>query len=223
MAMVYAEKPVDKKTWYYTEEDNERVLQEIRVWRPKRLAAKDAGDWSLAPVPEFVGACILKIAQNIAKRYNYNRHHCIDDMVMAAVEYTFRYLHNFDVEQVGERSGRVNFHSYCTRIIDREFGKYILGEHKQDYLKFKSFELVGGYAAFEDEIGDHPELLSVIDNTDIGRDISTKVAEYEQKDQERKEKERERRQAKAEPPKLPSNGLARLLMKRNETKDGEQQ
>lgn len=224
MAMQYVNRETKKDEWYYSEEDDNKVLELLREWRPRRIKAMrgcksaeaiEKGYMKEAKVPEFVGQKLHEIATNIAKKACYRDYPHKDEMINDAVEYIFRYLHNFDPDMVGERSKRINFMSYWTRTIDNQYGKSIQDEKMEDYFKNKSFENMGGRDAFENELSENENLLSVIDNTEIGKDISSRVAEFEIKQDERRARERQRRaDAKARrgivKPKH-TNGLARLL------------
>ncbi|QJT71311.1 hypothetical protein GR28A_00023 [Vibrio phage vB_VcorM_GR28A] len=208
----------DKSNWYFTEEDAKKVIELLTEWRPRRLKAREQGDLSLAPIPDFVGLKVWDIAKNVAKAPCYSSYSYREDMVLEAMEYVLKYLHNFDPTHVGERSGRVNFCSYVTRIVDRRYGRILSKEEEQRYYKDKAFIEMGGYAAVEGELNDIPELLNNIDNTEMGRDVYARVAKYEAKREEERVRDREKRKARREEtkepetkPKKPKNGLARLM------------
>ncbi|AUR97735.1 hypothetical protein NVP1244A_033 [Vibrio phage 1.244.A._10N.261.54.C3] len=210
MAMAYVERPTDPTTHYYSDEDDVKLLEVMAEWRPRRLQAIADGDPKLAPIPEHVGKCVQAIARNIAKRDCYRDYWFKEEMIDEAVYGILRYIHNFDPEVVGERSGKINFFSYVTKSVDRAFGNYIPLEEEQEYFKYKEFERMGGVGALEDEISECHISVDVLDNTDIGRDVSTKTSKYEQKRLDKRIRDRDRRISKQKPKPI-TNGLARLF------------
>lgn len=227
MPMPLKKSDKDKSSWYYTEEDDKKILELFKDFRPIRQQAFKDKMLTNAPIPEFIGVKVLEIATNIAKNACYRNQPFKEDMIMEAVEYVFLYIHNFDPEHVGVRSGKVNFHSYCTRTIDRRFGRYIAMEEEQRYLKEASFVNMGGHAAFESEVSEHPDLMNNLDNTEMGRDVYTRVSAYEAKVESKREesrrKRRERREAATKDKKQakakPTNGLARAIARRKQNND----
>ncbi|CAL9978382.1 late sigma transcription factor [Vibrio phage K469] len=219
MAMQYVDRPTDPTTFYYSEEDDRKVIELIAEWAPRRKQAIIDGDLHAAPIPAHVYQCIVTIAKNIVKRDCYREYWYRDDMVDDAAYAVARYVHNFDPTQIGEKSGKINFFSYITKSIDRAFGNFIDKEDEQDYFKAKSFENMGGIAAIEDEISEGHISVDVMDNTDIGRDVSTKTAKYENKRMDRRIRDRDRRKAKLKQTKKPTNGLARMFAQQKEERD----
>lgn len=215
MAMQYVERPTDKSTHYYSEEDDQKILEIFKDWRPKRVQALADGDPHAAPIPEHVGDCVRRITCNIAKRDCYRDFWFRDDMIDETVYGILRYIHGFDPEKLGERSGKVNFFSYVTKSVDRAFGNYIWTEEEQEYHKYKAFENMGGVAAIEDDISEGYIGADVIDNTDLGRDVVAKTTKYETKRNERRIRDRDRRKAKQKPKRV-TNGLAKLFASQKE-------
>ncbi|QZI90491.1 hypothetical protein MYOV003v1_p0167 [Vibrio phage 207E48.1] len=218
MAMNYVERPTDPNTHYYSDEDDVKLLEIFKEWRPRRVQALADGNPQAAPIPEFVGECVQKITRNIVKRDCYRDYWFRDDMIDETVYGILRYVHGFDPEKLGDRSGKVNFFSYITKSVDRAFGNYIWTEEEQEYHKYKAFENMGGVAALEDEISEGHISVDVIDNTDLGRDVMAKTSKYETKRTERRIRDRERRKAKQQPKPI-TNGLARLFAQQKENSE----
>ena len=194
MSMNYVERG-DYKTIYFTPEDNERCLTLLSEWRPRRLQAREEGDLSKAPIPPFLAVCIQKIAEKISHRHNYRDYHFKDDMVSDAVINLLRYLHGFNPERIGERSGKVNFFSWVTSCVDKSFGNMILSERDQEYYKLATFEELGGFAAFSED-GDFMAEGTL--TSDMAQDFIAKAREFESAKSKRIARQKERAKIKAE-------------------------
>lgn len=203
-------------TKYFTDEDNQRMVELLREWIPKKKKAL-AEETALPKIPEPLGAAIHQIAHNTSMRYNYRLYPFREDMVGDAVYNILRYLHTFDVSLVGKRSGKINFFSWVTMCIDRSFSKKIQDEETQTYLKYRSFEEVGGFAAFHD-VPDFP-VNDFVENTGIAMDFREKMGAFEQKREAAREKERARAQEIKEAQKKTTvaKGLAQYLAKGKNT------
>lgn len=101
-----------------------------------KLAVKEAEDSGKPKprVPEYIGECILKITENIAKRPNFSGYTFKEDMIGDAIENCLLYLHNFD-----EKSSK-NAFGYFSKIIWYAFLRRIEHESTETYVKFKSLE-----------------------------------------------------------------------------------
>jgi hypothetical protein len=85
-------------------------------------------------VPEYIGECILKITENIAKRPNFSGYTFKEDMIGDAIENCLLYLHNFDQESSKNAFG------YFSKIVWYAFLRRIEKESTETYVKFKSLE-----------------------------------------------------------------------------------
>jgi hypothetical protein len=85
-------------------------------------------------VPEYIGECLLKITENIAKRPNFSGYTFIEDMKGDAIQNCLLYLHNFN-----EDSSKNPF-GYFSKIIWYAFLRRIDHESTETYVKFKSLE-----------------------------------------------------------------------------------
>lgn len=211
MGMNYVDRG-NTATKYFTDEDNDNMVAILREWIPTKKKALEEGS-SLPKIPEAVGAAIHEIAYNTSMRYNYRKYPFREDMVGDAVYNILRYLHTFNVTHVGERSGKINFFSWVTMCVDRSFSKKIYDEETQKYLKYRSFEEVGGFAAFND-VPDFP-VQDFISNTGIAMDYREKMGAFEQKREAAREKERVRAQEVKDAKKKTNipKGIAQYLAK----------
>ena len=85
-------------------------------------------------IPEYIGECLIKIANGIAKRPNFSRYSYKDEMVMDALENCVKALPNYKVETV-TRSGSPNAFAYFTQIAWYAFLRRIQKEKKQQDIK----------------------------------------------------------------------------------------
>lgn len=196
-------------TKYFTDEDNERMIEILRVWIPlKKKAMEDHSP--LPKIPEDIGHAIYQITHNTSMRYNYRNYPFREDMVGDAVYNILRYLHTFDVSLVGKK-GKINFFSWVTMCVDRSFSKKISDEETQTYLKYRSFEEVGGFAAFQDMPDSHVQEFT--DSTGIAMDFREKMGAFEQKREVIRERERQKANEQKEANKKTkiSKGLAQYL------------
>lgn len=84
-------------------------------------------------VPEYIGECILKITENMAKRPNFSGYTFIEDMKGDAIENCLLYLNNYDPDEPHK-----NPFGYFSKIIWYAFLRRIESESTQTYVKFKS-------------------------------------------------------------------------------------
>jgi len=86
------------------------------------------------PIPEYVGKCILLIAQRLSMKPNFANYSFVDDMISDGVENCISYFDNFDPSKY------TNPFAYFTQIIYYAFLRRILKEKKQQYIKHKALE-----------------------------------------------------------------------------------
>lgn len=161
--------------------NNKRLSQVLKVWKQEYDKCKSEG-LELPRIPEEVGLATMKIATSYARRYNFSGYSYKDEMILDALEHVCRYIHNFNPE-AKTKSGSPNAFSYITNIVHNTFTRRIQIEHKNQYVKYKSFELAGGMEVFQNEnpadIGD--DVGSVLSSCGIADDFMDKVYEYEEK------------------------------------------
>lgn len=88
-------------------------------------------------IPEYIGECFLKIAENLAKRPNFFAYTFKDEMISDAIENCLMYFENFDSEK------SKNPFAYFTQISWYAFIRRISKERKQQYIKYKATENFG--------------------------------------------------------------------------------
>lgn len=88
-------------------------------------------------IPEYIGECFMKIAENLAKRPNYYSYTFKDEMILDSIENCLLYCHNFDPAK------SKNPFAYFTQIAWFAFLRRIAKEKKQQYIKYKATEAFG--------------------------------------------------------------------------------
>jgi hypothetical protein len=88
-------------------------------------------------IPEYIGECFVKIAENLSKRPNFYAYTFRDEMVLDSIENCIMYCHNFDP------SKSKNPFAYFTQIAWFAFLRRIAKEKKQQYIKYKATESFG--------------------------------------------------------------------------------
>ena len=173
---------------YFTDEDNERVIGILRDWIPARKKALAEGT-PLPMIPNYVAVQVDRIISKMSTRYNYRDYPYREDMVAEAVVNILRYLHTFDVGHIG-RKGKINFFSWVTMCADRSFARKLNIEEEHNYIKLRSFEEAGGFAALSDD----PDFLqqAFVDTTGIGMDFRERIGTFEEKKEAQRQKEREK-------------------------------
>ncbi len=132
--------------------------------------AREAERKGLEPKPmnDYLGSCILKMAENLGKRWNFRRYTYRDEMQSEALEDTIRYLKRFDPDkaleakkakaiELGKDPNKITFrpsaYSYVTVIMWRAFLRRRRKEEKQFEIKQSVIDRSGIY----DEISSQQE------------------------------------------------------------------
>lgn len=113
--------------------DNTKLYEVLVEYKRKIVVAKD-GNLQKPRVPEYVGACLLLIAQRLATKPNFNAYPFKEEMISDALENCCMYLDNFNTDKYD------NPFAYFTQIIYFAFIRRISKEKKQLYIKQKVME-----------------------------------------------------------------------------------
>lgn len=120
-----------KKTNHYI--DNKKFYTEmVKFWNACQQANENGEE--RPAIPNYVGECIMLIAQRLATRPNFVGYSYRDEMIGDGIENCLAYIHNFNPEK------STNPFAYFTQIIYYAFLRRIQKEKKQLYIKHKSFE-----------------------------------------------------------------------------------
>lgn len=109
--------------------DNKATYQSLVEWKAKLK------DDPSTPVPDPVAIAIVKISENLSRRYNFSGYTATwrEEMIGDAIEHCLRYIKNFDTDKYN------NPHAYITRICFNAFVQRIKKERKETAVKYKVF------------------------------------------------------------------------------------
>lgn len=135
-------------------------------------------------IPDYIGECIYKIADNLSHKPSFINYSFRDEMIDDGIENCFLYMHNFDTKKSN------NPFSYFTTIIKYAFIRRIAKEEKIRYTTYKYFQetmINTGIADFgvdNSELSENSNLLpkQMYDN------INTFMKRFEEKEDIKKEK-----------------------------------
>lgn len=141
--------------------NNADFLKAISEYKTKVKEAEEQG----LPKPivsNYIGECILKIANHLSYKPNFINYSYRDDMILDGIENCIQYIDNFDPAKSN------NPFAYFTQIIYYAFLRRIAKEKKQAYIKGKLIQDMP-FEAFElqeqDETGEfHNAYLEFMQN-----------------------------------------------------------
>jgi len=113
--------------------DNKQLYAVILEYKAKVQEAKHSGAGK-PQIPNYVGECILLIAQRLATKPNFINYSYRDEMISDGIENCISYFDNFDPAKSD------NPFAYFTQIIYYAFLRRIQKEKKQVYIKHKTSE-----------------------------------------------------------------------------------
>lgn len=112
--------------------DNTRLSAELLDWLTNDREGR---------MPVYVGECILKIADNIAKSHRSRGYTYIDDMKGDAILNVMKYIKSFS-KSAATREGKPNAFGYISRMCENTF-KFVINREKQEqYKKYASMRSV---------------------------------------------------------------------------------
>jgi hypothetical protein len=162
--------------------DNKQLYAVMVEYKKAVNDSEQSGDMK-PQIPNYVGRCLLQIANRLATKPNFANYTFKDDMISDGIENCVSYIHNFDPEKSN------NPFAYFTQIIYYAFLRRIQKEKKQLYIKHKSLEQSVLFNSLVE--GDD---MGIGNNVEIGSDyMNDFVKNFEAKEVKTKEK---RKQAK---------------------------
>ena len=108
--------------------NNKQFLEAI-VERKQLLKEAEESDLPKPQVSNYLGECILKIANHLSYRPNFINYTYRDEMISDGIENSLQYIDNFDPEK------SKNPFAYFTQIIYFAFVRRITKEKKQQKIK----------------------------------------------------------------------------------------
>jgi len=113
--------------------DNKQFLAAIIEYRDKVAKAAEAGK-PKPQVSNYIGECILKIANHLSYKPNFINYSYREEMISDGIENCLQYIDNFDPAKSN------NPFAYFTQIIYYAFLRRIAKEKKQTYIKGKMIQ-----------------------------------------------------------------------------------
>jgi len=111
--------------------NNETLFQEIKVYLEEVKKFKEGKLPSKPKITEYIGNCILLIAEKLSSRPNFSNYSYRDEMVCDGIENCLLYIENFDPNKSS------NPFAYFTQIIYYAYLRRIQKEKKQNFIKMK--------------------------------------------------------------------------------------
>ena len=133
-----------KKPAHYV--SNKDLLVAMEKFRDDCKEAEESGE-DKPKVPEYIGECILKIANGLSNRPNFINYTYKDEMISDGIENCLQYIYNFNPKK------SKNPFAYFTQIIYYAFIRRIQKEKKQQHIKHKMID-GGEYKTHEQMPGD---------------------------------------------------------------------
>ena len=115
-----------KKKVHYV--NNKEFLEAIVVRKQMLREAEESGE-AKPQITNYLGECILKIANHLSYRPNFINYTYRDEMISDGIENSLQYIDNFDPEK------SKNPFAYFTQIIYFAFIRRITKEKKQQKIK----------------------------------------------------------------------------------------
>ena len=139
--------------------NNKDLLAALIDYRERCAEAEECGETN-PQVPDYIGKCIMMIAQRLATRPNFSGYMYKEEMISDGIENCLQYIHNFDPEK------SQNPFAYFTQIIWFAFLRRIQKEKKQTYIKFKASQNMLTQSILQDsdaqtiQMNEPPEYIS---------------------------------------------------------------
>ena len=167
--------------------DNKKLLVEMTKYKESVESAK-ASDTERPRVPNYIGECIMKIAQHLSYKPNFINYTYKEEMISDGIENCLLYIDNFNPEK------SKNPCAYFTQIIYYAFIRRIQKEKKQTYVKYKALE----NQELIDEIMQGPNGTPVKNNfmEFLQSNMDDFLADFEETQRKKKEKAKEKRDNK---------------------------
>lgn len=166
-----------KKRIHYV--DNQKFFQEIVAYRKALIEARERGANEEPRIPDYVGECILKIAEKLSTKPCFVNYSYRDEMISDGIENCILYFKDYNPE-ISQ-----NPFAYFTQVIYYAFLRRISKEEKNRYTIYKSFQEMMTTHDFEhltDSDDKHILPTKIYDN------INDFMTKFEKKEEEKKEK-----------------------------------
>ena len=122
--------------------------------RKELMKTADEEGNDVPQISNYLGECILKIANNLANKGNFNGYSFKDEMICDGIENCIKYFDKFDPAKSS------NPFSYYTQIIYFAYLRRIAKEKQQYQLKHKIIQSVGNIVYELQEQDDDQEFVN---------------------------------------------------------------
>ena len=194
--------PASPKHRHYI--DNAKFYQALK----DRRAHIDNGEKVPKRLEDYIGECLMLIAQKLGSRWNFANYSFRDEMVEDGIVANIRALDKFDVTQY---SNPLSYFTQCTYFA---FLGRIEQEENTTATKYRAMieaAATGGLDVAEDEHADH-----ILDNLDVSMEYMVSFLEKYDTKQEKKRASR-RKKPKNE---TTDNGVSQLWEHNDQEGDG---
>lgn len=162
--------------------DNQKFFAAIVEYRKKLQEARDAG-LEDPRIPNYIGECIWKIAENLSTKPCFVSYSFRDEMVSDGIENCILYFKSYD-PAIGQ-----NPFAYFTQVIRYAFLRRISKEEEKRYAMYKNFQenIIGAHDTdlLRDEVGNHLLPNQLYDN------MNDFMSRFEKKLEAKKEKRKQ--------------------------------
>lgn len=124
-----SDKPKADKSRHYVDGP---AFYAAMIERRKQVNEAIANNEPKPQISEFIGECIMGIAQNLSRKYQFANYPFKDEMVADAIVHCMRYIDSFDINKSD------NPFSYYTQAVYYQFLARIREERKHLYIKCKA-------------------------------------------------------------------------------------
>ena len=178
--------------------DNEELQKEFLRYKEKCDKWNAEGKEGRPQLSNAIGLAIINIAKHRIYSKSFLRYtdDWKEEMVDDAIENCVRYVHNYDPIKYSSPF------NYITTLVSNAIIYRIKKEKYQLYLKYKSFDMIGGFQAITDENCDTNDIVSFNSNSDMYDGYLKFIDDYEKYLEKQKEKK-----AKKAKEKLDSNDI----------------
>ena len=155
-----------KKKVHYV--NNKEFLEAIVVRKQMLREAEESGE-AKPQITNYLGECILKIANHLSYRPNFINYTYRDEMISDGIENSLQYIDNFDPEK------SKNPFAYFTQIIYFAFIRRITKEKKQQKIKDRilrrsNIQDMIAVQAHDDESDYQTQYIEFLDKYSFGGD-----------------------------------------------------
>ena len=165
--------------------DNKQLYECIVQYKNDCIEAKRK-KLDKPPIPNYVGECIMMIAERLSHKPNFINYSFRDEMISDGIENCISYFDNFDPAK------STNPFAYFTQIIYYAFHRRINKEEKNRYIIYKKFQESVLNSSISDLMfdgdGNHVIPTTMYDN------INDFIDRFEKREVDKKSKRKEKKE-----------------------------